>query len=196
MQFSVTFRHMEGTNALKEYAEKRVKRFAKYFADPISCHVTMSTNKYNHRADVTVQLHNGFRIAAQETTENMYSSLDMVAAKIERQVRRYKEKLRHHKVREMPATPVFHSLIEEPSEEPISAEDKEPSSPEVPPPPPPQIMSRERLEAGPMSLAEAVMQLNLLHEQFYVYRDEKSGDVNVIYKHEDGGYGLIETGRS
>lgn len=192
MQFSVTFRHMEGTSALKEYAEKRVKRFAKYFADPISCHVTMSTSRYNHRADVTVQLHNGFRIAAHETTENMYSSLDIVSAKIERQVRRYKDKLRHHKVREMPPTPVFHSIVTDP----VTANSDAPS-PETPQPPPaPEITSRERLEAGPMSLSEAVMQLNLLHEQFYVYRDESSGDVNVIYRHSDGGYGLIETGQN
>ena len=180
---------MEGTQALKEYAEKRVKRFAKYFADPISCHVTMSTNRYNHRADVSVQLHNGFRIAAHDTTENMYSSLDLVAAKIERQVRRYKEKLRHHKVREMPATPVFHSVLEDaeaPTETPTAGEQASSA--------PPLITSREKLQAGPMTVAEAVMQLNLLHEQFYVFRDEKSGDVNVLYRIEGGGYGLIETG--
>ncbi len=193
MQFSVTFRHMEGTNALKEYAEKRVKRFKKYFADPISCHVTMSTSKYNHRADVSVLLQNGFRIAAEETTENMYSSLDLVAAKIERQVRRYKDKLKHHKVRDMPPAPVFHSLFEEP-EEPSASEGSEQTA--SAPPLEPPITSRVKLEAGAMSLSEAVMQLNLLHEQFYVFRDEKSGDVNVVYKHSGGGYGLIETGRA
>ncbi len=97
MQFSVTFRHMEATEALKDYAKEKVQRIRKYFPDPIAVHVVMSTERYNHRADVNVQLHNGLKIAGSEATENMYSSIDLVVAKIERQVRRYKDKLRDHK---------------------------------------------------------------------------------------------------
>ena len=97
MQFSVTFRHMEATEALKNYAKDRVQRIKKYFPEPISVHVVMSTERYNHRADVNVKLHNGLKIAGHESTENMYSSIDLVVAKIERQVRRYKDKLRARK---------------------------------------------------------------------------------------------------
>ncbi len=194
MQFTVTFRHMEGTKALKEYAEKRVARFKKFFADPISCHVTMSTSRYHHTVDVNVQLHNGFRIAAHETTENMYSSIDIVAAKIERQVRRYKSKLRHHKVREMPSAEVFHTRIHDAEAKPIAPDTLEAESQSVSEAAP-AIKSREKVAATAMTVAEAVMQLNLLHTQFYVFRNEETGDVNVIYQHDQGGYGLIETGK-
>ncbi len=195
MQFTVTFRHMEGTDALRGYAEKRVARFKKFFADPISCHVTMSTTRHHHTVDVNVQLHNGFRIAAHETTENMYSSIDIVAAKIERQVRRYKSKLRHRKVRDMPAAPVFHSRIHEPDSTPVNADSIADDSQSLPETEAPAIKSREKISAQPMAISEAVMQLNLLHTQFYVFRNEDTAEVNIVYKHEDGGYGLIETGK-
>jgi putative sigma-54 modulation protein len=184
MQFQVTFRHMEATDALKEYAEKRMNRLKKYFSDPIACHVIMTTEKYNHRVDVKLQLKNGFQIAGHETTENMYSSVDMVAAKIERQVRRYKDKLRSHKPREVAPLPVFHSLI---------AEAPEPSEPTEPTPPSASISKREQIDAPAMTVDDAIMQLNLLHEQFYVFRSESSGEICVVYRRE-GGYGLIEAG--
>ena len=93
MQFAVTFRHMEPTEALKAYARERMERVRKYLPDPISCHVVLSTERHNHRIDVTFQLHNGLAVSGHEITENMYSSIDLCIAKIERQVRKYKGKL-------------------------------------------------------------------------------------------------------
>src|SRR6478609_6420040 len=101
MQLSVTFRHMDATEALKEYAREKVDRIRKYFPDPIKAHVVLACDRgYNHVADVMITLHNGIVIKGEETTEDMYSSIDLVLAKIERQVRRYKEKIRDHKTRE------------------------------------------------------------------------------------------------
>ena len=99
MQFAVTFRHMEPTEALKEYSRERMERVRKYLPDPISCHVVLSTERHHHRIDVTFQLHNGLAVAGHETTENMYSSIDLCIAKIERQVRKYKGKLEGMKAR-------------------------------------------------------------------------------------------------
>lgn len=184
---------MEGSDALKGYAQKRMERLKKYFPDPIACHVTMSTERYNHRVDVNLQLHNGFKIAGHESTENMYSSIDMVTAKIERQVRRYKDKLRHRKVRAMSPVPVFHSLIEEGRDEAAAEASAVVESLPQSSPAPPSVIKREQMDAGPMSVAEAIMQLNLLHGQFYVFRNDESGQINVVYRHDSGGYGLIET---
>src|SRR5580698_2275402 len=98
MQMSVTFRHMDATEALKEYAQDKVDRIRKYFPDPIKAHVVLDCERgYNHCAEVVITLHSGLVIAGEETTEDMYSSIDLVMAKIERQVRRYKEKIRSHK---------------------------------------------------------------------------------------------------
>src|SRR5204862_757518 len=115
MQFAVTFRHMEPTDALKSYARERMERVRKYLPDPISCHVVLSTERHNHRIDVTFQLHNGLAVSGHEITENMYSSIDLCIAKIERQVRKYKGKLEgmrarpHHVV----ALPWSHSIVSE-----------------------------------------------------------------------------------
>jgi putative sigma-54 modulation protein len=193
MQFSVTFRHMEATEALKTYAKERVQRIRKYFPDPIAVHVVMGTEKYNHRCDVNVQLHNGIKIAGRESTENMYSSIDLVVAKIERQVRRYKDKLRGHKVKSNFAPVEWtHSVI---AEEPANAEaaEAEAGANEAAEAKPSVVTRTERFHAEPMSVDQAVMQLNLLHEQFLVFRNDDNGEVNVVYRRGDGSFGLIET---
>src|SRR5262247_1649514 len=117
MQLSVTFRHMDATEALKEYTKEKVERIRKYFPDPIKSHVVLACDRgYNHIADVTITLHNGIVIKGEETTEDMYSSIDLVMAKIERQVRRYKEKIRNHKgsVGVHGQREIIHSVLAEP----------------------------------------------------------------------------------
>ncbi len=196
MQFAVTFRHMEPTEALKSYAKERMERVRKYLPDPISCHVVLSTERHNHRIDVTFQLHNGMSVAGHETTENMYSSIDLCIAKIERQVRKYKGKLEGMKARphHVQAMPWSHSVVEEAfggadeSGKDVPAHDAPPSrSSEF------QVVKTEKFHAQPMSVSDAIVQLNLLHEPFLVFRHDTDGRVAVVYKREDGAYGLIET---
>jgi putative sigma-54 modulation protein len=206
MQFAVTFRHMEPTDALKAYAKERMERVRKYLPDPIACHVVLSTERHNHRIDVSFQLHNGLSIAGHETTENMYSSIDLCIAKIERQVRKYKGKLEgmrarpHHVV----ALPWSHSIIDEafqevdgspangkavPKGEAVSQGNGQHglSQPEF------TVVRTEKFHAQPMSVSDAIVQLNLLHEPFLVFRHDNDGRVAVVYKRDDGSYGLIET---
>jgi len=189
MQFSVTFRHMDATDALKGYAKDRLEKIRKYFPDPIMIHVVMSTERFHHKVDVNVQLHNGFKLAGTETTENMYSSIDLVSAKIERQVRRYKEKLRAHKVRELGPLPVVHSVIEEAPQEPSDGVER-PAADAVEQSP--VVIKRETYRAEPMSASEAIMQLNLIDAAFLIFRNDQTGQINVVYKRNDGAYGLIE----
>ena len=90
MQLSVTFRHMEASEAVRQYAREKVEKIKKYFPDPIFAHVVVGTERgYQHAVDVHIQLHNGLAIKGRETTEDMYSSIDLVMAKIERQVRAF-----------------------------------------------------------------------------------------------------------
>jgi putative sigma-54 modulation protein len=197
MQFAVTFRHMEPTEALKAYAKERMERVRKYLPDPIACHVVLSTERHNHRIDVTFQLHNGLSVAGHETTENMYSSIDLCIAKIERQVRKYKGKLEgmrarpHHVV----ALPWSHSIVSEAfgeMEPPTNGnaphgDHAQSMDPEY------QVVRTEKFHAQPLSVEGAIVQLNLLHEPFLVFRHDTDGRVAVVYKREDGSYGLIET---
>lgn len=172
---------MDATDALKNYTEERLGRITKYFPDPISCSVVLSANRFNHRVDVSLKLHNGFQVAGHETTENMYSSIDLVAAKIERQVRRYKDKLKNHKVRESAAQPFTHSVITEPVEQ---AESEESAA----------VVKREQIHAEPMTVSEAIMQINLLHQDFYVFLNDDNGQLSVIYRRQGDEFGLIEAG--
>lgn len=193
MQFSVTFRHMEATDALKSYAKEKIQRIRKYLPDPIAVHVVMSTERHNHRADINVQLHNGLKVAGHEATDDMYSAIDQVVQKIERQVRRYKEKLRTHKGKSnFDAVTWTHSVLEE-GEEAEDAEAGASNGKAAVAAVPGIVHKTEKFHASPMSVAEAIMQLNLLHEQFLVFRCDLSGGVNVVYRRDDGTFGLIET---
>lgn len=197
MQFSVTFRHMEATEALKSYAKERMEKIRKYFPDPISVNVVMSTERgYQHRVDVSLKLHNGLTVAGHEMTENMYSSIDLVAAKIERQVRKYKDKLRTHKGRPQ-AKPVSwsHSVVSEAPAEPVVSEEASASDTEAAAEvATPKVTKTEKFEAVPMSIDAAIMQLNLAHETFLVFIHDETASINVVYRREDDTYGLIETG--
>ncbi|MEP6865990.1 MAG: ribosome-associated translation inhibitor RaiA [Deltaproteobacteria bacterium] len=200
MQFAVTFRHMEPTDALKSYARERMERVKKYLPDPIACHVVLSTERHNHRIDVSFQLHNGLSIAGHETTENMYSSIDLVIAKIERQVRKYKGKLEGMKARPhgVHALPWSHSIIDEAFVHAEGQTDGHANgnghAAEVAPAPSFTVVKTEKFHAQPMSVSDACVQLNLLNEPFLVFRlDGNDGRVAVVYKREDGSYGLIET---
>jgi putative sigma-54 modulation protein len=189
MHLAVTFRHMDTTEALKDYCKEKVERITKYFPDPIKAHVVLSCDRgYNHIADVVITLHNGILIKGEESTEDMYSSIDLVMAKIERQVRRYKEKIRSHRPSEynMREIEVQHSVVQ--------VADGVDEAPQKKSPPPPQIIKKSKFFAKPLSVEEAVMQMNLLGNDFLVFSNAGSREVNVVYRRKDGTYGLIETG--
>ena len=99
MQLSTTFRHMDGSQAVREYAADKLEKIRKYFnKDPISAHAVFAVERgFNHVADINITLPNGIVINAKEVTEDMYSSIDLATARIERQVRKWKEKRRDHK---------------------------------------------------------------------------------------------------
>ena len=211
MQFSVTFRHMEPTESLKSYAHQRMERIKKYLPDPISCHVVLSTERHNHRIDVNFHLHNGLSIAGHETTENMYSSIDLVIAKIERQVRKYKGKLREQKTRHHIAPlPWSHTVMAEeidasPMSHPEAATNGSGNGVsdgsitlDIPPTRPPAavVVKTEKFHASPLSVDDAIMQLNLLDAEFLVFRSTVDGVVSVVYRRDDGAYGLIETAKT
>jgi len=191
MQLSVTFRHMDSTDALRDYAKEKVERIRKYFPDPIKAHVVLVCDRgYNHTADVMITLHNGLVIKGVETTEDMYSSIDLVMAKIERQVRRYKEKIRSHKGSESihGIREIVHSVVEMHSDSEEPQVEAAPSAQDF------NIIKKSKFFTQPLSPSEAVMQMNLLGNDFLVFTNASSHEVNVVYRRGDGTYGLIETG--
>jgi putative sigma-54 modulation protein len=190
MQLSVTFRHMEASEAVRQYAREKVEKIKKYFPDPIFAHVVVGTARgYQHAVDVHIQLHNGLAIKGSETTEDMYSSIDLVMAKIERQVRRHKDKIRHHKAREgLSEMSVHEHVLESDGQNGTHAANEQ-----APPVQKAKITKTDSYAAQALHVDEAVMQLDLLHQNFLVFKNPDTGTINVVYRREDGNYGLIET---
>lgn len=189
MKFSVTFRKMDATDAIKEYAEDKIKKIKRYFPDPIQTHVVLALERHLHRADISITLHNGLVLKGTEASDDMYSSIDLAAAKIEKQVRRYKDKIRSHKPQTGPMLAFRRDVIEE--EE--TAEETAAPAPEIVPEALPKVIRSDSFTAHPMSIEEAVMQLNLMNNAFLVFTNSNNQAINVIYRRNDGNYGLIDT---
>jgi len=212
MQTHFVFRQMESSNALRGYAEERLEKIKRYFADPLRISCTFSVDKIMHCAAFDVTLRNGLQLHASEATENMYSSVDMALAKMERQVRRYKARIKHHKANEGRTAKVKLGVIAGESVTDRHVEDDDshaanasaangnaghpgPSGAEysaAPAETEPHIIRQTEFHAERMTVHAAIMQMNLLHKQFYVFTNAASGAINVIYLAEDGNFGLIE----
>ena len=194
MKFSVTFRKMDPTDAIKQYAEEKVKKIKRFFPDPINSNVVLALERYQHRADVTITLHNGLVLKGSNISDDMYSSIDLAMTKIEKQVRRYKDKIRSHKPNNGPPLPFRVDVIEE-EIEPIPQPEPEPvivdeaSAADLMS----KVIRSDEHTAQPMSVEEAVMQLNLMNNAFLVFTNSSNKAINVIYRRNDGNYGLIDT---
>jgi len=181
MQVSVTFRHMDATDALKAFAAEKVSRIEKYIHAPTDAHVVLSVEKHMHRAEINV-IANGMRVRGEETSADMYGSIDGAAQKIERQLKRYRNKLATHKTRDGHASKVKLSYVDAGGD--LS---------ELPAETPTAIVETKELDARPMLVEEAIMQMDLMHTDFLVFLNAKTSAVNVIYRRKEGNYGLIET---
>jgi len=196
MQTSVTFRHMEPSDALKQHVLDKLHRIRKFFPDPIRAQIVLSLERYLHKADIVITLHNGLSIKGKELTEDMYSAIDLVMEKIEKQVRRYKERLTNHRPAPGPELLVHHEVIAPLGEEADAAGEAAAERRAPAPAAEYQIVRSSKFFAKPMTVEEAIMQMNLLSNEFLVFTNAGTRDVNVVYKRSDGNYGLIETGRS
>ncbi|NWF76032.1 MAG: ribosome-associated translation inhibitor RaiA [Nitrospirae bacterium] len=171
MNIIVTGRHLEITQSLKSYAEKKIKRINKYLSSITEAIVTITVEKYRHKVEVLLKA-NGVLIQAESVTGEVYSSIDEVSEKLERQIKKYKEKLVSHRKNEGKTSTVS-AKVEIPAE--VG-----------------KIIKNKRFELKPMSPDEAVMQMELLDKDFFVFTNDNSGDINVIYRRRDGNFGLIE----
>lgn len=178
MQIQVTFRHVEPSEAVKEYARDKVGRIQKYLDGPVEANVTLGVEKHRHEADVNI-VAGSLKIHGRETTGDLFSAIDLVTDKLDKQVKRYREKLQgmNRRGRNRAEEQAFKMEV-------FEAESLAEESPRI-------IMSK-RLTAKPMDADEAAMQLDLSQENFLVFTNARSGALNVIYRRSDGNFGLIE----
>lgn len=173
MQINVTFRHIEPSSPLRDYAQDKISRVGKYLEEPIEAHVVLKVEKFRHIAEVTIDA-NGLVINGTEETEDMYSAIDMLADTVESQAKRTKDKSRRRK-------PVG-GAREQVSTGPVFDDDRET-----------RVIRSEQVYAKPMDVEEASMQLGLSSGEFMVFTNRHTNRINVLYKRKDGNYGLIET---
>jgi putative sigma-54 modulation protein len=172
MQLSVTARNLEITPALRSYAEEKLTRLTKYLEQIVTVHVVLSVNKHRQTAEVTMRVRD-LTIRAEEESDDLYSSIDLVVEKLERQILRYKERIMTHGARNAARGNRVSAEAPSPEEEP-------------------RVVKNKRFAVKPVPMDEAIMQMNLLGHNFYVFRNSETEEVNVLYRRRDGHYGLIE----
>ena len=180
MRYLVRGDNVEATPALQEYAEKKLSRLEKYFdgaAQDGTVHVTLRVVRNEHVVEVTVPVPN-LLLRAEVKHSDMYAAIDLAVDKLERQVRKYKTRL-NRKSRQAAVT--VSEAVWTREEEDVEAEE---SSYE--------IVRTKRFNLKPMDVEEAILQMDLLGHNFFVFTNTESGQVNVVYKRQDGKYGLIE----
>ncbi len=172
MDITVTFRHFEPNDALKNYVKEKTGRIEKYFSSINEAHVILAVEKRSHIAEVVVNV-NRAKITAKDSSEdNMYSAIDMVMEKIEKQVKKHKDKVTDHKAVQIKAR---HNIFGVPEE------NKEPA-----------IIKTESVYIRAMSIDDAIIQIELIDDDFLVFKNAKTDKVNVLYRRREGALGLIE----
>ena len=168
---------MESSDAVRSYVEEKLARVKKYIDEPIDAQVVLSVQKkIHHRAEVTM-VAKGLTMKSVESKEDMYAAIDLMTDKIERQLKRYKDKLKNHKGDVGGQRRLEKKILSAASVDEGAAE--------------PEIIRSHSFSVKPMSVEEAVMQMDLLQKDFLAFTDDKSEEMNVVYRRKDGNYGLI-----
>ena len=173
MQIEVSFKQMEHSDALRNYVEDKLSKVLMPLSEPVSAQVVFHVEKYRHISKITVSAQ-GIIIKGKEETADMYSSIDLVMDKLDRQVKKYRDKIQEHGDRE--SVRVFkasHMVIPETS----GLEQN--------------IIQQKVLILKPMTVDEATMQMELMSKTFLLFNNAESNQLNVIYVRDDGHYGLI-----
>ena len=176
--FTIRGKNVEVTPALRDYVEKRVGKVTRYFNDVGDIAVLLSVSKERQKVEVTVPVQ-GVLLRGQEVTNNMYTSIDLVIEKLDRQIRKHKTKMQR---RFRDGTLLDEAFAAAPFAPAIPDEEDE-----FP------VVKKKKFNVRPMDVQEAIMQMNLLNHDFFVFRDADTETVSVVYRRSDGKYGLIES---
>lgn len=172
MNLVISGKNLDITEGLRSAVEEKIAKLERYFTDSTEVHVTLSTEKNRQKIEITIPM-KGSIIRAEEVSSDMYVSIDLVEEVIERQLRKYKNKLID---KEQNAAHLNQEFIDE---EPYEEEEIE-------------IIRSKKFAMKPMDPEEACVQMELLGHSFFVFRNSETEEVNVVYKRKGNTYGLIE----
>jgi putative sigma-54 modulation protein len=175
MKISVTFRNGEGENWQKVYAEEKIQKLKKYLDTPAEVRVVVSMEKFRNVTEINLSS-NGWNLNAKEEAKDMRVALDNCVSKIEKQLKKQKEKVREHKPKSIRRGQEASAVTEE-------AEDASGN----------KIAETRKVILKPMSFDEAIMDMEETKDNFIIFRDSASENVSLIYRRDDGNFVLIET---
>jgi putative sigma-54 modulation protein len=174
MQTSVTFKNIDPSDHLKAYVSDKLDRFDKYLDNPAEANVVLTVEKFRHIAEINIA-GDKLTIIGSEQTNDMYSAIDMALDKLEKQIKKSKQKIRE---RRSVSKNRNRSRLEE--TDILPDEDAE------------RQVKIRNIEYKPMDIEEAVLQMDLIEDNFLVFTNARSDRINVLYRRKDGHYGLIQ----
>lgn len=177
MQTTVTFKKIDPSDSLKDYVKKRLEKFDKMMDSPFEAHVVLSVEKIRHIAEITLTC-DRLKIHAKEESESMYSSIDTLTDKVKVQIKKNKDKGKHHmsgNKKSIKDTGIDPDYIAEVFDNPVT-----------------ESIIFETVDTKPMDVEDAVAQLNSSKLAFFVFNNARTEQLNVLYKHNNGKLGLIQ----
>jgi putative sigma-54 modulation protein len=199
MQIDITFRRMEPSDALRNYLNDKMGRIKKFLARPSHAHVVLTSERFRNKADITLTLNNGLFVKGVDTSDDMYFSIDQALTRIEKQLRKYKEKIQSHKPAPAPTLKLADHTFEADVETDFVDEDLEPAAEENQKAAQAEvqrkIVSSSEISVEPMEINSALMQMELRNSHFFLFLNTQTNTLNVVYRREDGAFGVIETNR-
>jgi len=177
MKLDIRGRNIDITDALKDYTTKRLSKLEKYIEDARIAQVALSVEGERHKVEVTIPL-NGVILRGEVSSDDMYSAIDLVEEKLEKQIEKHKTKL----YKSYRGGGLKKAVAEEIQKELENRDTTEKF----------KIVRTKRFALKPMDEEEAIMQMNLLGHSFFVFMNAETEEVNVVYKRKDKHYGLIE----
>ncbi len=170
MRIQISGKNLTISEPIRAYVEKRMRKFDRLFGDDVEAQVRLGVDRYRQICEVTIPL-KGVTLRAEESTNDMYASVDNVIGKLERQIRKHRTRLEKRMRQDADTAEVY----EAPFEEPESG----------------SLVRTKRFTLTPMSVESAIEQMELLGHSFFMFRDEATGSVQTVYKRTDGNYGLL-----
>lgn len=176
MKFNIRGQKIDVTPAIKEYAEKKIGKLEKYFStsDDLTASILLKVRGKEQTVEVTIPIKK-IVLRAEETHKDLYAAIDLVSEKLERQIRKNKTRIAQRKLK----TNDIEINVDFDNSEIEEAKDK--------------IVKRKKMDTKPMSEEEAILQMNMLGHEFFIYKDDENGNTCILYKRKDGDLGIIET---
>ncbi len=181
MKLTVVGKNMHVSDSVKEMTEAKLKRFEKFFASDVDVRATLSHIREIQTAELTIFLKNGVILRAEDSDKDMETALDSGIEKLLRQVRKHKTNIeKQFRKNESIRYEALNEMVEDDEEESFFADE-------------PKIVKSKKFDLKPMSPEEAVLQMEMIGHNFFVFLNANTEEFNVVYTRKDGDYGLIET---